>query len=405
MCHKCKNMIHSISCKNFYSFGELASLSFVVNEHAPNNHGYFIAPSGTRLSKVAVVIGSNASGKTNLLKVFAFMRWFIFQSFEINPEDEIPVRKFMFNGYKDKPVEFSAVFEIDADIYTYSFSLDGSKVLREELKLTGKINEKKSKKLMFSRVWDNKEKKYSLKGTGFGLPKGIQKLIRSNASIISVATRLNHEKSQKMSLMWKQIVINIKEDGYDHSQIKFGVPAACVFFSENKILKKKAEKLLASFDLGLSGFEITENNVDNHSSYKVVVSHSFDGQTENLPISYESSGTKLLFILMMYVLQALANGSIAVLDELDTHLHPEMVISLLELFLEPETNTKNAQLLFSTHSHSILNRLDKYQIFLVEKNNKGISESWRLDEMDGIRSDENYFSKYISGAYGAYPRI
>ena len=62
-------------------------------------------------------------------------------------------------------------------------------------------------------------------------------------------------------------------------------------------------------------------------------------------------------------------------------------------------------MLFSTHSHLILSKLDKYQIILVEKNQNGVSESWRLDEMSGVRADDNYYSKYIAGAYGAVPRI
>ena len=42
---------------------------------------------------------------------------------------------------------------------------------------------------------------------------------------------------------------------------------------------------------------------------------------------------------------------------------------------------------------------------LVEKNENGISEAWRLDEMSNVRSDENYYTKYIVGTYGAVPKI
>ncbi len=101
----------------------------------------------------------------------------------------------------------------------------------------------------------------------------------------------------------------------------------------------------------------------------------------------------------------MATGGVAVLDEIDVSLHPEMVVALFNLFSQPETNPKNAQMLFSTHSHLILSKLDKYQIILVEKNQNGVSESWRLDEMSGVRADDNYYSKYIAGAYGAVPRI
>jgi len=62
-------------------------------------------------------------------------------------------------------------------------------------------------------------------------------------------------------------------------------------------------------------------------------------------------------------------------------------------------------LLFSSHSHLILSKLDKYQIILTEKNKKGESEAWRLDEVAGVRADDNYYAKYMAGAYGAFPRL
>jgi hypothetical protein len=33
------------------------------------------------------------------------------------------------------------------------------------------------------------------------------------------------------------------------------------------------------------------------------------------------------------------------------------------------------------------------------------SRAWRLDSVEGVRSDENRVSKYLAGAYGAVPRL
>ena len=46
-----------------------------------------------------------------------------------------------------------------------------------------------------------------------------------------------------------------------------------------------------------------------------------------------------------------------------------------------------------------------HQIYLTEKNEFGESRIYRLNEVEGIRSDENFVNKYKSGAYGAYPNI
>ncbi len=404
-------MIHSFSCKNFYSFGESVEVSFVVNDNAPQNNGYFTAPSGTRLSKVETVIGPNASGKTNLLKILPFLKWLIIDSFNTKPEDPIVVQSFAFGEAKDQPTELSVVFEIDGKVYNYTFVLNKQKILSEELKLTSFAKEKKSSKKIFVRTWDETTDRYNFEGDNFELPK-LENLVRKNASVIGSAFRLNpnHKEVQEIAKFWQQIETNVIEAGWigDHLLLNH-IPQwfeALVFYSENDVLKKEAEKLISRFDLGLTGIVFSKEKEENRLTIKDVRAvHSFNGEERPLPILYESSGTKQLFVLLKTILLALDKGSIAVLDEFDVNLHPEMVMALFDLFAQPETNPKNAQLLISTHSHMILSKLDKYQIVLVEKNEDGISEAWRLDEVSGVRADENYYAKYVAGAYGAVPKL
>jgi len=402
-------MIHSFSCKNFYSFGEETTLDFEVNSNAPEDNGYFLTKSGARLSKVETVIGPNASGKTNLLKVLPFLKWLIIDSFNMKPEDLIVVQSFAFGDAKSKPTKLSVVFEIDGNVYSYTFILTKEKILNEELKLTSYVKEKKSTKKIFSRSWNEKEKHYDFDDDNFELPKGFENLLRSNASVIGTAARLNHAESKIIAKYWQQIETNVIEAGWigDHLLPNSTAQLWEVFdfFSENSVLKEEAEKLLCRFDLGLSGFEIKKEKKDNDVSLSVRATHFFNGKKEHLQVRYESSGTKQLFVLLKSILSALKNGGIAVIDEFDVNLHPEMVIALFNLFIQPETNPNNAQLLLSTHSHMLLSKLDKYQIVLVEMNDDSVSEAWRLDEVSNVRSDDNYYSKYIAGAYGAVPKI
>jgi len=402
-------MIHSFSCKNFYSFNDLTTVSFVVNEKTPKNNGYFTAPSGVRLSKVGTVIGHNASGKTNLLKVLPFIKWLIIDSSNIDPDGYLPVKSFMFNERKDNPIELSTDFEIDGDIFTYNVVMEEKKIISEELTVKNKTKQKTTSKNIFSRKWNDDSGKYDLKDKSFNLPNGFE--IRPNASIISVAVRLGHKESSKFFNYWKNIETNVIEAGWigDHlsSNVVRQLMGVLNFYSDdkNKEIKEEAEKLLSRFDLGLKSFEIEKEKKEDGFTVKVKVPHTFNGRTEYLPIQYESSGTRQLFILLKSILVVLANGGIAVFDEFDVNLHPEIVLALYELFIHPETNPNNAQLFFSTHSHLILNELDKYQIILTEKNDKGESEAWRLDDVSGIRADENYYAKYIAGAYGAVPML
>ncbi len=402
-------MIHSFSCKNFYSFPDEVTIDFEVNDKVPKNNGYFLAPSNTRLSKVETVIGPNASGKTNLLKILPFLKWIITDSFNVNPSTPLPIKPFAFHKTSKEPSELSVNFEINEDIYLYDFILDDQKILREELKIKNKTKEKVTTKKLFVREWENKEKRYNFTGNFFDLPKGFENLLRTNASVIGTAMRLNHKKSQEIGDFWQKVQTNVVEAGWigDHffPNATANLINVLTFFSENEALKKEAEKLLTRFDLGFEAFDIKKVKNEGGFSIDAQIVHSFDSKKYTLPVQYESSGTKQLFILLKTILQVLPSGGVAIVDEFDVNLHPDMVLALFELFLSPETNPHNAQILFSTHSHRILNELDKYQIILIEKNEKGGSEAWRLDEMTGVRSDDNYYTKYITGAYGAIPNI
>lgn len=402
-------MIHSFSCKNFYSFGDEVTIDFSVNKNAPKNASYFTTKSGTRLSKVETVIGPNASGKTNILKILPFLKWLIVDSFKADPEAQLPVKPFAFGKIENEPSCLSVVFEIEGKIYTYTFSITQKSIISEDLKVTSFAEKKKSTKKVFSRTWNDKEKRYDFDGDKFGLPKDFENLLRSNSSVISTAARLNHKESRKISSLWQNLETNVVEAGWvgDRLMPNAGqqVLEALDFYSQNDSLKKEAEKLLARFDLGLSEFDIKREKTEDGFTLMARALHSIDGESYPLNLNYESSGTKQLFVILKSILTALANGSVAVIDEFDVNLHPEMVLALFDLFIHPETNPNNAQLFFSTHSHLILTKLDKYQIILVEKNERGVSEAWRLDSVAEVRSDDNYYTKYIAGAYGAVPQL
>jgi predicted ATPase len=82
-----------------------------------------------------------------------------------------------------------------------------------------------------------------------------------------------------------------------------------------------------------------------------------------------------------------------------------MLEPILDLFANPKTNPYNAQLIFSTHAIEVLNLLEKTQVMLVEKDDDCVSTAYRLDSVEGIRNDDNFYAKYMAGAYGAVPNL
>ena len=108
-------------------------------------------------------------------------------------------------------------------------------------------------------------------------------------------------------------------------------------------------------------------------------------------------------MLLSRLLQTLEFGGLAVIDEFENDLHPHMLEPILDLFANPSTNPHQAQLLFTCHAIEVLNLVHKSQVMLVQKDEDCESTASRLDAVEGIRSDDNFYAKYMAGAYGAVP--
>gem|GEM_PF-4882680 len=122
----------------------------------------------------------------------------IVDSFNMPPDAHILIQPFLFGGSKNQPTELSVVFEINKKIYTYYFLVNKEKILKEELKLTSFAKKKQTTKKLFSRSWNDKNNLYSLHKNNFKLPKGFEKFLRINSSIIASASRFNHIESQEI---------------------------------------------------------------------------------------------------------------------------------------------------------------------------------------------------------------
>lgn len=160
-------------------------------------------------------------------------------------------------------------------------------------------------------------------------------------------------------------------------------------------------------DLGINNIEI--NNIVDKSSkeefYLPFFNHIGLEKDFEVPLFLESSGTQSIFSLLYRILPILEKGGIAIVDEFECNIHPQMLEKFVTLFADKKTNKNNAQLIFSCHSPELLDHLQNTQIILVEKNEHGISTAFRLDSISNIRNDENIYAKYMARTFGAIPNL
>ncbi len=409
-------MIHSFTFKNFCSFAEESTINFeVLRKGVETKSNMFCdSPAGTRLSKVTTVIGPNASGKTSALKALSFLGWFVRNSFAglEGEKESIPLDTFSFSKNQKGIAEFEIVYEQGGEIYKYVLYLCRTHVLKEDLYLKDKTTNHFN--YLFKRLWDPTKEESDIIQRINLRAEVIKEILRRNVSLIAAGVAIKNETITKISEFWQGIISNVNRVGktWDTASLgEQGLFQATEEYRKNQKLFKKATQFLKDIDLGLNDIAIQEGDAQNVETgevrkvYRALGVHVVEGKMYHLPFAFESSGTKNMFVLLHFLLPAIEQGGVAVIDELEIDLHPHTLPCIIELFANPDTNPKNTQLLFTSHSLEILNHLEKEQIVLVEKNKDCKSELYRLDDLKGVRRDDNIYAKYMAGAYGAVPNI
>lgn len=394
-------MIKNLSFRNFYSFADEAVIDFALGKK-PTPSGYDITIDGDRYNKAIAVVGANGSGKTQFLKPLAFLRWFISESFlGMAPDRTIPF--FPHQLHRDESSYFELEFMLKGVDYRYQLELTPEAIISEAL------YEKTSSQFSYLFKREKTEQGYRFRQKGFPFSKAQAEKLRGNASLLAAAHSYDVAEARPFIEFFNRIESNVISSGRRHFEHGALIETA-ERFKKAPDLAKKMSVAMSQFDLGLHAVEIREMTGLDETGKEEKVFLPFgmhkagDGQSFELPFFEESSGTQSAFVLLGPVLKTLQYGGIAVIDELDNDLHPHLVPHLLEWFEFDHSNPHQAQLIFTCHTPEVLNLLQKHQVYLVEKRNQN-SEAWRLDDMTGLRADDNLYAKYMAGALGATPEL
>ncbi len=121
---------------------------------------------------------------------------------------------------------------------------------------------------------------------------------------------------------------------------------------------------------------------------------------------FDSTGTKKIAAIASYVIEALEQGRILVVDELDSSIHFKLTRATVAMF-NNELNT-DAQMIFTVHDINLMDckRLfRKEQIWFVDKDDSGVYV-YSLSDFtaeNGVRDTSDIIEKYRKGAFAALP--
>jgi AAA15 family ATPase/GTPase len=241
--------------------------------------------------------------------------------------------------------------------------------------------------------------------------RGLESKARDNGLFLSLADQFNSDVAKKA--MWELSAIEILS-GIDHQE---SISMTNTLYEEKKY-KTLVENFIIKLDLGFRDFNVdTDVNkffkdriTTNHNKYDI--NGSIVSQLEFKMDEQESSGTNKIFDLAGYIVFTLHFGDVLLIDELDSKLHPILTQEIIKLFNNPETNPKNAQLIFTTHDTNLLgaNLFRRDQIWFTEKDEFEATDMYSLLEFkdeggNTVRKDRSFEKDYIRGRYGAIPYI
>ncbi|MFZ2987853.1 AAA family ATPase [Ideonella sp.] len=398
-------MLHRYAFANFQSFLAPVEVNLRLNGKTQPVAWERVSKGGARLGTALAVMGANGSGKTSLLKPLGFLAWFIKASFHGPVDAPIPVVPHFNAPAEPTEMEFEGE-DLGGVLWRYVLRLTPERVLLEALyqqRDNGHFS------YVFVREWDAAAQRYEVRQQGFGMAPAEARKVRANASLVATAAQYGVPMALRLqSLHVRTNVVATGRLGFD---AKNDLPDAARFFADDTLARDQMVGLLKAWDLGLSDVELRELSSQQPGQEPVKFWFPFgmhagqDGRARSLSFVDESSGTQSAFVLLSRLLPVLNEGGLAVIDEFENDLHPHMLEPILDLFANEQTNPNGAQLLFTCHAMEVLNVLHKSQVMLVEKGVDCQSTAWRMDAIKGIRNDDNFYAKYMAGAYGAVPQL
>lgn len=426
-------MILSFSVQNFLSFKDKVTLSFEAtsDKHLEEYHVVQVNPK-TRINKLGVVYGANASGKSNLVKAFQFLYVF-FDDTTQNKEKPLPLYPFLMDEpSKLQNTKFELIFFIDSIKHIYELEVNRNQVITERLKKYKSVRPTE----LFSRWLED-----DITMIGFNESLKISSVVKEelqvkclhNMSVFAaykminahlpeignVATWISQQflpvvtPETRLTDFVKEMMSKNEEArtyviGLMH-QADFNIRD--IIF--NKIEHKLNDKQLAEL-LSLSGISVEEkSHIAQNKTLKVlevnysheVVSEDGEPRRVGLPEFLQSAGTMRTMGLAGVFHRVLTSEGFVAIDELESSLHPILINYLIETFLK-ESN--HSQLLFTTHYDGLLaddELLRKDTIWFTEKHEDGASTLYSLSDFNGLNRISSVQKAYRYGKFGAIPNI
>lgn len=362
---------------------------------------------------VTAVYGANASGKSNLLDGLQFMRSAVLWSFtRWEAEGAIPRRPFRLRpGWRAEPSLFTVEIVADAVTYTYGFTLNDDEILEEWLY----AYPEKRKRVLFERTGGDVKFGTTVSRELKPRLELLEEITRPNALFLSACAQVQIAELTPVYHWFRRLQMRIGSPSPTSDRLAEQIAR---LYRRKPDALARIRSLVVSADVGISDLLLEEDDDPVHAEETKGSLFDFDVRPElkvvhgldDVPfdLDEESAGTLSWLTMLPMILDALDDGQLVAVDEIDTSLHPLLTAQFVRLFHSAETNPNGAQLIFTSHDSSLLGTmigdqiLHRDEIWFVEKVKDGSSALYPLTDFKP-REGQNIERRYLGGSYGAVP--
>jgi AAA15 family ATPase/GTPase len=413
-------MIAEFKIKNFYSLRDEQTLSFIpTNDDTSRDIYTEEVADGVSLLKIGCIYGSNASGKTNILKALDFFTQFMIND-DLNKGDEIGIVPFLLDDVSQKErTQFEMTFYLNHEKYKLDLVLDNNVIYEETLLVYSSVQPT----MLYKRTY-NAEKDASdiVFGGKVGLIKKSREAIEGNTfnkrTVIAAFGKSNVEKS-RLNLVYEFFSQRIAPIMHPQSSL-MGFTKRRITRDRNGKLKKFILHFLKASDFNISDIAIHEEEVNITPEMELMIKntsgmpekakeeilkkgtlrsdemffvhHTNNGDKE-LGEELESRGTKRYMGLATILYDLLVHGVILPIDEIETSIHYELLSYFIKVFLV--NSKRGGQLIVSTHDINLLDEdyIRRDVIWFTDKNDGGETQLIRLSTL-GLHKTLSVYNAY-----------
>ena len=402
-------MIIEVRAENCYAFRDEITFSMKADMRIKKFSSNVHKENKFNILKTVGIYGPNNAGKTCLIKCIRAIRGIL-----LGEENELMPNIFTGNSVCELGMTFMSTGRKFA--YDFKYDVQNKEYIYEkfsEIKKDEYDNEKEV-------CWLKKD---SLSGEYKCIDENLQgmfSVISKNNLLYNLIEVSKFEKMAEMKSHLTRLAKKIEVVNMNNIPMKHTIE----LMKNKNSLQNKIVAFIKNADLYLDNFEYVEmdkietefegSNDKPEEEVLDVVENLMDQirlvstyKGVRVPsLLFDSTGTKKIAALASYVIEALEQGKILVIDELDSSIHFKLTRAIVAMF-NNELN-ESAQMIFTVHDINLMDckrMFRKEQIWFVHKDEEGVYVYSLADftAEDGIRDTTDIIEKYKKGVLGALP--